>query len=507
MNNTIQTYRAAGALALLCRVLAGCGSSTNGPSSGSDTSSGSAGGETVSGSSGSVESVGSASAGASSGSTSGANSGGTGGANSGFASAGASSGSTGGANSGSSAAGVGSGSANAGASSAGASGVPSSGSGGSSGAGGATGSAGAGATGTSTGSSGNPSACTLAQRLRGGPTCHFLFGTGNDLASDHNEDGAYTLGTTIDLHYAYLVGLPTMGGWPDWNANGGFIDILADAADTHGVTPMFTLYAMASEGDGNFAMTTDDTAMNLYWQGARLLFQRLAAFNKPAVVHLEPDFWGYAMQQSADGTAKVIVAEHASECASEPDNLIGMAGCLITLARMYAPKVAIGFHASAWGGSQAQVISFFQAIHADHADFIATDVIDRDAGCYEAGTDPNCKGGGGGSPWYWDETNQTSPNFHDNLTWVKGMHDALNLPIVWWQLPLGVPSSSPGGTGGHYRDNRVHYIFQHVDEYAAAGGVAAVFGTGAANQTDVTTDGGQFKAAVASYFAKPLALQ
>jgi hypothetical protein len=336
--------------------------------------------------------------------------------------------------------------------------------------------------------------------------CHFLFGTGNDLASDHDQDGAYTLGTTVDLHYAYLVGLPTMGGWPDWNTNGGFVDIMADTADSHGVTPMFTLYAMASEGDGNFAMTTDDAAMNLYWQGARLLFQRLGAFGKPAVVHLEPDFWGYAMQKSGDGTAKVVVSEHATECASQPDNLIGMAGCLVTLARMYAPKAAVGFHASSWGGTQAQVISFFQAIHANQTDFIATDVIDRDAGCYEAGTDPNCMGGGGGSPWYWDETNQTSPNFHDNLAWVKDVHDALNLPFMWWQLPLGVPSSTPGGTAGHYRDNRVHYIFQHVDEYAAAGGVAAVFGTGAGNQTDLTTDGGQFKTAVASYFANPLAL-
>ena len=34
--------------------------------------------------------------------------------------------------------------------------------------------------------------------------------------------------------------------------------------------------------------------MNLYWQGAKLLFQRLGTSDKPSVVHLEPDFWGYA---------------------------------------------------------------------------------------------------------------------------------------------------------------------------------------------------------------------
>jgi hypothetical protein len=327
---------------------------------------------------------------------------------------------------------------------------------------------------------------------------------GNDLASDHNSDGAYTLGTTLDVHYAYLVGLPTMGGWPDWNANGSFVNILTDSAAAHGVTPMFTLYSMASLGDGNFAMTTDDNAMNLYWQGAKLLFSRLGMFGKPAIVHLEPDFWGYAMHNSLDGTARVIVTEHAPDCAGMPDNLMGMAGCLLKLARMYAPQTKVGFHASAWGGSQDQQVAFFKAIHADQADFLATDVLDRDAGCFEAHVDKNCMRGGG--PWYWDETNQTSPNFHEHLAWVKAVHDGIGLPILWWQVPFGVPSATPGGTAGHYRDNRVDYFFNHLPELVAAGGVGAAFGVGAGNQTYITTDGGQFKAAVTKYFANPFGL-
>jgi hypothetical protein len=347
-------------------------------------------------------------------------------------------------------------------------------------------------------------ACALAQRLRGTSSCHFLVGMGNDLNNDHNMDGAYTLGTTLDLHYAYLVGLPTMGGWPDWNTNGTFVNILTDSAQAHGVTPMFTLYAMAAMGDGNFAMTTNDSAMNLYWQGAKLLFQRLGVYGKPAVVHLEPDFWGYAMQHTVDGSARVIVTEHAPDCAGMPDTLVGMAGCLMKLARTYSPQVAVGFHISAWGGSQAQIIQFFKAIHADSADFVATDMLDRDAGCFEAHTDPNCQRSGSG--WYWDETNQTSPNFHDHLAWVAAIHQALNVPFMWWQVPFGVPSTTPGGTSGHYRDNRVHYMFSHWSEFAAAGGVAAVYGTGAANQTYITTDNGQFKSAVAAYFAAPFVL-
>jgi len=69
-----------------------------------------------------------------------------------------------------------------------------------------------------------------------------------------------------------------------------------------------------------------------------------------------------------------------------------------------------------------------------------------------------------------------------------------------------VPSDTPGGTAEHYRDNRVHYIFSHIDEFVDAGGLGAAFGTGAENQTYITTDGGQFQDAVTAYFADPTPL-
>jgi hypothetical protein len=349
-------------------------------------------------------------------------------------------------------------------------------------------------------SSSSSAACQMSQALRGGPGCHFLVGMGNDLNNNHDQDGAYTLGPTLDVHYTYLSGLPTKGGWPDWNANGSFVNLLTDSADRHGVTPMFTLYMMA----GNVAMTTDDASMNLYWQAAKLMFQRLAIFGKAALVHFEPDFWGFAMQQSAGATARAIVTAHAPDCAGLPDNVIGMADCLVKLGRTYAPKAMLGFHVSTWGFTTAQIVQFFKAIHADRADLLVTDMLDRDAGCFEAHTDMNCQRNDG--PWYWDESNVAKPNFHDNLASWKAIHDGLGLPLMWWQIPFGVPSTTPGGTAGHYRDNRVHYMFNHIDEFVAAGGVGAVFGGGAANQTYITTDGGQFQSAVTKYFASPSGL-
>jgi hypothetical protein len=359
--------------------------------------------------------------------------------------------------------------------------------------------------GTDGGSSGGggSAAAKLAQKLRG--KANFLVGMGNDLANDHNMDGAYTVGTTLDLHYAYLVGLPTMGGWPDWNANGSFVNILSDAAIAHGVTPMYTLYAMAAWGDGNTSVITNDSFMTLYWQGATLLFQRVGMIGKPAVVHIEPDFWGYAVQLPGDATAPARVTAHAPECASVTDDVAGIAKCHVILARKYAPNAVVGFHVSSWGADVNKTIAFFKAIGATQADYVSTDMLDRDAGCFEAHVDPNCQRGGT-TGWYWDESNQTSPNYHDHLTWVTQITQGLGLPMMWWQVPFGVPSTTPGGTAGHYRDNRVHYMFAHTSEFVAAGGFAAAFGTGAGNQTYITTDGDQFKNAVAGYFASPTPL-
>jgi hypothetical protein len=334
---------------------------------------------------------------------------------------------------------------------------------------------------------------------------HFLIGMGNDLDNDHSMDGAYTLGTRLDLHYAYLVGLPGMGGWPDWNADGTFVNILTDSAAANCVTPMYTVYSMATWGDGNLAGLSDGAYMSAYWSAAKLLFERLAVFDRPSVVHIEPDFWAYAAQQSNQNPSsmRVLIQSQAPDCAELPEDLIGMGRCWIKLARQYAPKALIGFHISQWASSPEDIIRFFQAIGSDDTDLVFMDLLDRDAGCFEAAQDPNCQRQG---EFYWDETNQTSPNFHEYLRYAKQVSDALDKPILWWQIPFGVPSDTPGGTPEHYRDNRVNYIFGHIEEFIEAGGVGAAFGTGAANQTSWLTDGDRFKDAVNAYFQEPIAL-
>jgi hypothetical protein len=342
----------------------------------------------------------------------------------------------------------------------------------------------------------------------------FAIGMGNDLPKrgagfDITKSPIYSLPTKLDLHYAYLSGLQDQGGWPDDDGGGGaYIDLQASTAAARAVVPMFSLYQAAAWGEDNFDAVVDPNFMDPYWAGAKLLFQKLAAFDKPAIVHFEPDFWGEAQQHAQNDdprTVPVLVGSRLPECAAYDDDVAGMGRCLVHLARTIAPKVVIGFQASTFGAPDpARVAAFLVAVGAGDADITIVETLDRDAGCFEEHTDPRCQRDDG--PYYWDDTNASHPNFHDHLTWARAIRDGVGKPLLWWQMPFGVAADAPGGSAGHYRDNRVKYLFDHTSEFVAAGGIGAVFGAGAPNQTTVTTDGGQFASAIAKYFAAPAAL-
>jgi hypothetical protein len=351
---------------------------------------------------------------------------------------------------------------------------------------------------------GTGSAAQVAMKL--GRPAQFLVGLGNDGGGD-----AFKLGVALDFRYVYLT-----AGWRSWNSpDGDYVALQSQAAKQHNVIPMFTTWELPSlSSDGDTAAANDSTVMTQFWSDIETLYQKIAAYNDVAVVHFEPDWWGYCEQKAKEDPSKLPAKVTInSRCTDLSDDVGGMAKCLIKMGRAIAPKAIIGLHYTEWGAynSQGQIDGtvagkWLKALGADGGDIIVTDTVglDRDCGCWEAGA-PECMGRGSG-PFCLDESNATSPNFHEQLALVKAMHDVLDRPVLWWQLPLGVPSATPGGTPGHYRDNRVHYLFSHVDEFVAVGGLGACFGTGAGNQTDVNTDGGQFKNAVTAYRASPVAL-
>jgi hypothetical protein len=354
--------------------------------------------------------------------------------------------------------------------------------------------------GSTTGSGISPEA-DLAEAL--GKPAHLLVGLGGSEQSDIAAQGI-----TPDIFERYLVGAGQNleSGWQTWNSpEGAFVNVIASAADAVGAVPMYTLYMSTARGEGNLAYLGDPAFMTQYWHLAKLLFQRLAIYGKPALVSVEPDFWGFVEQQATGGDPTTVAVQVTVEpdCAAYANDLTGVAACYVHLARTYAPKARIGFPPSSWGASSlAENIAFMKKVGVGAADFTVLQTVDRDAGCYEAGIDSNCTR----LIPYLDESNATSPNFTEYLATAKQYRDGLGRPLIWWQTPLGAPSNTPGGTPNHYRDNRVHYFLTHPSELVAVGGVGVVFGAGWSTQTSITTDNGQFKTLSSAYFAKPAPL-
>lgn len=330
-----------------------------------------------------------------------------------------------------------------------------------------------------------------------------LMGVGNDLGTDGGTALAWGLDHPPPLHYLYLVGLPGRGGWPGWNPHGTFVDLQAAAALQRGVVPVFTLYAMAVEGEGRPEVLTDAAYMRAWWDGFELAVTRLAHFGRPAMLHVEPDFWGF-MQKYGGGPPDAIPALVGStygHCADYPDTLAGMGACIVHRVHTATPQVRVGLHASTWADPDpVAVAEFMLACGAGDGDVLFVETLDRDAGCFEARGEGCTRDDG---PWYWEAAGQGATGFDTHLDTMWALHDTTGLPLSWWQMPMGVPSTEPGGTPGHYRDNRVAYVFEHPEAFVEAGGVAVMFGPGWPGQTDLTTDGGQFERLWETYRVAP----
>lgn len=344
-----------------------------------------------------------------------------------------------------------------------------------------------------------------ATRRLGLPS-RFLVGLGNDVTSAEEwspaRAHAYDIGPKLDIHYMYLSGLD----WPTWSApEGSYVTNHAVEALSRGVIPMFTLYQAAARGEANLAAFNDDEYMSQYWHNVRVMYARLGELGAPSIVHLEPDLWGYFQKASElPSGVPVKVGSHVSECFDLPEDVAGFGRCLIRLGRLFAPQAQIGLSASSFGAFTKDKISdpvriadYLIEIGSDESDIMVVETLDRDAGCFEAATDPLCDRKAEtqvGGAFYWDDA-----AFRTHLRWARMIHERTGKALLWWQMPLGTPSDSPGGAKERYRDNRVKWLFEHPDEFVAAGGFGAVFGTGAENQTSAKTDGGQFKRAVSGY--------
>ncbi len=283
-------------------------------------------------------------------------------------------------------------------------------------------------------------------------------------------------------------------------------------SQAHPQIPMFTYYEVlqasgASEGAAEVTAMNNQAFLHKYFADFRLVLQKIGT--NRALLHLEPDFWGYVEQSGSDphAMAAPVTAANPTDCGSSENSIAGVARCLIAMVRKYASSAKVGLHASGWGtnmdvlsntsasfdvvGEATKLGNYLRALGAADGDFVVADMSDRDAGYYQQQ---------GRNSW-WDATNATLPNFHQAFTWAKTVSNTVGKPIIWWQIPVG--NMSQNNTANHFQDNRVDYLFAHLDEVVAANGVGLFFGAGDGQQTTPETDGGNLVARVKAYAAAP----
>ena len=302
------------------------------------------------------------------------------------------------------------------------------------------------------------------------------------------------------------------GWWGCWQddrvAPGQYLRDLLAKTNATGQLPMITYYELlqtsrVAEGDPEVTVAIRDSAlMTRFFNDWRFLLQQIG--QSPALLHVEPDFWGYAEKLSQDPhlLPAAIAGANPTDCAGQENSVAGMGRCLIAMVRKYAPRAKVGLHASGWGTGMdvisnrdphfdvaaegRKLADFLLACGAGAADFVGIDLADRDAG-YERTLGINT---------FWDVTNATLPNFLQAFNWSRALTERLGRPGLWWQLPVGNMALSNVDKG--WQDNRVDYFFSHTAQVAASNAFGMVYGAGEIHQTTPSTDLGNLVSKVRS---------
>ena len=337
-----------------------------------------------------------------------------------------------------------------------------------------------------------------------------------------NLDVTWMTGSGVPWRYRYQylsAGVNTGSGWETWQnpalPPGQFaVDFMSNSSSgAANYIPVFTYYELlqsnphvgSTESDRDFSNLNNAATMSAYYANFSLLMQKAGAYQKPVVVHVEPDFWGYMQQLAGGGSASAITAMVKSSgfaaASAFPDNLVGFASELKYLRDTYAPNVLLAMHASMWssgidvGSTTDPAVN--AAAEADKTaaflnsagmwDLVFNDVDDHDAAWWELAS---C-----GSPpcvnqyftHWWDTTNSRFPNFSRYLAWVAELHAMTSRQQVVWQVPVGNQYFlTMNNTCGHYQDNVAPYFIAHASDLFNAGLVAVLFGSG--NQCQTTND-------------------
>jgi len=405
-------------------------------------------------------------------------------------------------------------------------------------------SSGGGTTGVDSGSGGTVTSGTDAGSCLGSS---FLSALGKDrLIIGVSGSNTAEAAAPYDLRYTYLSGglfssptpcsscsscAPSGSWWGCYDSPPGmYVTYILQgaAAATPPQIPMFTYYEILQTAEATLSGFQEGTAevteaatntgiMTRYYNDWRFLLQTIG--QTKAVLHIEPDFWGYVRQAGDPTTLPAAVGSvNSTDCSSLPSTIAGMGQCMIAMVRKYAPHALVGLQASAWniaGNTDPNtdvtvdakaVATVLAACGQSTADFVVVETSDRDAGYYQIVENEDT---------WWDPTDKMRPDYAQDLTWITALTEALGVPALYWQTPLG--NSMGTNTNNSYKDNRVDYFFggsastvksgpavtvpPHWTDLAAAHVVGVAFGAGAGGQTTPDTDGGNLATKTKAYIA------
>jgi hypothetical protein len=308
------------------------------------------------------------------------------------------------------------------------------------------------------------------------------------------------------FRYQYLAGGVNTGqGWSTWNPGGTFVTRYIDESAAQRITPVFSYYMVRQSLPGkdvgdelkaDLGNLDDAGTMRALLSDLKLFFQRAGATRRRAVLHLEPDLWGYVEQAARAGDASTVPALVSAagmpELAGLPDTAAGFAQAVKRLRDRYAPRVLLAYHLSVWGTKVdiglsdppprqvralgLEAAAFYRSLHT-RFDLTFAEFSDRDAGFKQ-----KIYGDGGASWW-------NAADFARNVHFLSTYSRAARQRIAMWQIPLGNREMrAENNTWGHFQDNRVEWLLgahssRHLKAYRRAGVIAFLFGGGAGGTT------------------------
>ncbi|MCC6648120.1 MAG: hypothetical protein IT374_21440 [Polyangiaceae bacterium] len=343
---------------------------------------------------------------------------------------------------------------------------------------------------------------------------------------------ATAAGAPFDARYLYLAGGLGPGcsscddaqcdpgpWWGCWQSKsdppGQYIKGFVSRAKADGQIPWITYYeilqsSQGAEGPAEVDAIAQPALAARFFDDLRFLFQTIG--QETAIVHVEPDFWGYVVQKGPDPHAMPVPVPtaNAADCAGEEASVAGLGRCIVKMARKHAPNVKIALHFSPWvpkydivtntmasvdpATEAKKLVTYMSELGALDGDLVAVDISDRDAG-YDQSK---------GQDTWLDASNQQLPTYHQALAWSKALAEASGKAVVWWQLPVG--NEALPNQPKKWKDNKVDYFFAHPDEFAAAHVAGVLFGAGDGDQTTPETDGGNLVAKTKALASAPPAL-